>query len=58
MDSRSGQGRTYEYQAVLLDLVHNKTAGESNVVNASWEAPPRPRAITLFVNGKTPPSVP
>jgi hypothetical protein len=48
----------YEYEVVLLDLVHDKTAGESNTVDVSWKPPPRPQAIKLFVNGKTPKSVP
>jgi hypothetical protein len=49
---------TYEYRAVLLDNIHDTTAGESNAVKVGWTAPPRPRSIRLFVNGKTPPSVP
>ena len=48
----------YEYEVYLLDMVHDDTAGASNPVKVSWAAPPRPTAITLFVNGKTPPSVP
>lgn len=48
----------YEYKVFLLDYVHNKIAGESNGVSVSWAAPPRPQAIKLFVNGKTPPTTP
>jgi hypothetical protein len=48
----------YEYEVYLLDMVHDDTAGASNAVKVSWAAPPRPTGITLFVNGKTPPSVP
>jgi hypothetical protein len=48
---------TYEYRAVVSDLVHNDTVGQSNTVHASWSSPPRPRAIKLFVNGKTPRTV-
>jgi hypothetical protein len=48
----------YSYEVVLLDLVHDKTAGESNAVNVSWAPPSRPEAITLFVNGKTPKTTP
>jgi hypothetical protein len=47
----------YEYKVFLLDLVHDKTTGESNAVSLNWVAPPRPQSIKLFVNGKTPPSV-
>ncbi|HEX4324753.1 MAG TPA: hypothetical protein VHZ77_09010, partial [Gaiellaceae bacterium] len=53
-----GEAGKYQYRVVLLDLVHNKTAGESNTVHVDWAAPPRPQSIKLFVNGKTPPSVP
>lgn len=49
---------TYEYEAFLLDYVHNNTAGESNPVRTKWTAPPRPESIKLLVNGKTPPSLP
>ena len=48
----------YQYKVFLLDLVHDKTAGESNAVHLNWAAPPRPSSIKLAVNGKTPPSVP
>jgi hypothetical protein len=47
----------YEFKVFLLDYVHDNTAGESNAVKLRWAAPPRPAAIKLFVNGKTPPSV-
>ena len=48
----------YQYRVFLLDLVHNKTAGESNTVRLNWAAPPRPQAIKLLVNGKNLPNVP
>jgi hypothetical protein len=48
----------YEFKVFLLDYVHDNTAGESNAVSLTWAAPARPQAIKLFVNGKTPPSVP
>lgn len=41
----------------MLDLIHDKTADESNAVKLNWDAPPHPHSITLSVNGKTPPSV-
>jgi hypothetical protein len=53
-----GKAGDYQYKVFVLDLIHNKTAGESNAVKLSWAAPPHPESITLSVNGKTPPSVP
>jgi len=52
-----GKAGRYEYQVLLIDQIHDKNAGQSNAVKVNWTAPPRPRDITLFVNGKTPPSV-
>ena len=49
---------TYQFKAFLIDLTNNKTSGESDGVKLDWAAPPRPQAIMLHVNGKTPPSVP
>jgi hypothetical protein len=53
-----GKSGKYEYKVFLLDFVHNKTAGGSNVVKLDWQAPPRPQAITFLVNGKAPPRTP
>jgi hypothetical protein len=49
---------TYEYKAFLVDLRDNKAAGASDAVKVDWAAPARPKAIKLFVNGKTPPRTP
>jgi hypothetical protein len=49
---------TYEYKAFLVDLRNGTDAGESDSVKLDWPAPPRPEAIKLFVNGKTPPTTP
>ena len=53
-----GKAGDYQYKVFVLDLIHDKTAGESNAVKLNWAAPPHPQSITLSVNGKTPPSVP
>jgi hypothetical protein len=53
-----GKAGDYQYRVFVLDLIHNKTAAESNAVKLSWAAPPHPQSITLSVNGKSPPSVP
>jgi hypothetical protein len=55
LPSKAGK---YEYEVILSDLVHDNTVGEANAVKVKWTAPPRPKAIRLFVNGKTPPHVP
>jgi hypothetical protein len=49
---------TYEFKAFLVDLRNGTDAGESDSVKLDWSAPPRPEAIKLFVNGKTPPTTP
>jgi hypothetical protein len=49
---------TYEYKAFLVDLRNGSDAGASDPVRLDWTAPPRPEAIRLFVNGKTPPTTP
>ena len=49
---------TYEFKAFLVDLSNGTDAGESDSVKLDWSAPPRPEAIKLFVNGKTPPTTP
>jgi hypothetical protein len=48
----------YEFKAFLIDLRNNKEAGGSNPVELDWKAPPRPKGITLYVNGTTPATTP
>ncbi len=47
---------TYEFKSFLVDLKTNEDAGSSDPVKLDWTAPPRPEAIKLFINGKTPKS--
>jgi hypothetical protein len=49
---------TYEFKAFLVDFKSSETAGESDAMNLTWSAPPKPDAIQLYVNGKTPPATP
>jgi hypothetical protein len=49
---------TYEFRAFLIDLRGNKSAGQSAPVEVDWAAPPRPHALKLLVNGKSPPTTP
>ena len=49
---------TYEFRAFLIDLRSNKSAGQSAPVEVDWAAAPRPHALKLLVNGKSPPTTP
>jgi hypothetical protein len=50
---------TYEFRAFLVDIRNGKSAGDrSEPVEVVWDAPPRPRALKLLVNGKPQPITP
>jgi hypothetical protein len=49
---------TYEFRALLIDLLSNKSVRRSRPVQVVWAAPPRPHALKLLVNGKNPPTTP
>ena len=50
---------TYEFRAFLVDIRNGKLAGDrSEPVEVVWDAPPRPRALKLLVNGKRQPITP
>jgi hypothetical protein len=50
---------TYEFRAFVVDIRNGKSAGgSSEPVEVVWEAPPRPRALMLLVNGKRQPITP
>ena len=53
-----GAASTYEFRAFLIDLRKNESAGQSQPVQIDWDAPPRPHALELVVNGMTPPTTP
>jgi len=53
-----GAAATYEFRAFLLDFVNGETAGRSEPVEVVWDAPPRPRALKLLINGKPQPATP
>ena len=42
----------YEFRAFLVDLEGHKVSGLSKPVRIDWSAPPRPRDVTLLINGK------
>jgi len=48
----------YEFRAFLVDIRDGKSTDRSEPVEVDWEAPPRPRAIRLLVNGKRQPITP
>ena len=48
----------YEFRAFLVDLRNGKSAGQSDPVQAAWDAPPRPRGLKLLINGKEQPITP
>lgn len=49
---------TYEFRAFLVDIRNQKSVARSAPVRAVWEAPPRPRAVKLLINGKRLPITP
>ena len=49
---------TYEFRAFLVDIRDGESSGSSEPVEVVWDAPPRPRAVKLLVNGKRQPITP